>query len=109
MVKMHDKYREQGVRFISMCLDERDDHQAVEEARQFLARQNATFAHYLMNENITDAFEKLDLLGIPAVFVYDRRGELRYRLTGDDPYNQFTEQDVEEAVGQLLKEQPSPS
>jgi len=108
MVRMHDKYRREGVRFISMCLDDRDDHEAVEEAQQFLVRQNAAFTNYLMDENIIDAFEKLDLLGIPAVFVYDRRGQLRCRLTGDDPYNQFTEEDVEEAIAELLREQPPP-
>ncbi|MDA2929489.1 TlpA family protein disulfide reductase, partial [Acidobacteria bacterium AH-259-O06] len=97
MVEMYEKYHPEGVTFVSMCLDDRDDVQAVEGARQFLVEQNATFPNYLMDENIVDAFEKLDLLGIPAVFIYDRRGELRYRLTGDDPNNQFSDRDVEEA------------
>ena len=105
MVTMHGEYRDEGVRFISMCLDNRDDKEAVEAARQFLIEQNATFTNYLMNENITDAFEKLDLLGIPAVFIYDRQGELRHRLTGDDPNQQFTEKDVEEAITELLRAQ----
>ena len=105
MVAMHGEYRDEGVRFISMCLDNRDDEGALEAARQFLVEQNATFTNYLMNENITDAFEKLDLLGIPAVFIYDRQGELRHRLTGDDPNEQFTENDVEEAITELLSAQ----
>ena len=49
-----------------------------------------------------DSFEKLDLLTIPAVFIFDRDGELRYRLTADDPNDQFTERDVEEAILGLL-------
>lgn len=104
MVEMYDKYHPEGVTFVSVCLDDRDDVQAVEGARQFLVEQNATFPNYLMDENIVDAFEKLDLLGIPAVFIYDRRGELRYRLSGDDPNNQFTDRDVEEAIQTLLRE-----
>jgi len=45
---------------------------------------------------------KLDLLGIPAVFIYGPDGSLRYRLTGDDPNNQFTDADVDEAIEELL-------
>ena len=47
-------------------------------------------------------FVKLDLLGIPAVYVYAPDGERRYRLTADDPYNQFTDEDVEDAIQELL-------
>jgi hypothetical protein len=55
-----------------------------------------------MNENMMDAFEMLDLLGIPAVFIYDRNGQERIRLTGDNPNKQFTDKNVEEAIVSLL-------
>ena len=103
MVKLHERYAPEGVDFVSLCLDDREDEQAVERARQFLEEQQATFSNYLMDENIIDAFEKLDVLGIPAVFVHDRAGALRYRLTGDDPNDQFTEEDVEKAIAALLR------
>lgn len=101
MVEMHRRYRDQGVRFVSLSVDNREDQAAIEEARRFLQRQNASFDNYLLDENILKAFEKLDILGIPAVFLYDRAGRRRYRLTGDDPSRQFTEKDIEEAVQAL--------
>ncbi len=102
MVEMSRRYRDRGVRFISLSVDNREDRTAVEEARRFLVRQHAAFDNYLLDENILQAFEKLDLLGIPAVFIYDQSGRRRYKLTGDDPNRQFTEQDVEAAVVSLL-------
>jgi len=102
MVELARRYAKDGVRFVSTCLDDPGDEQAVAYARQFLQEQNATFANYLIDDNIADSFEKLDLLTIPAVFIYGRDGEIRYRLTADDPNNQFTDQDVEEAIEELL-------
>ena len=103
LVELHNRYSGQGVQFFSMCLDDRSESEAIQTARQFLTEQHATFPNYFMDENILDAFEKLDLLGIPAVFVYDRIGVLQYRLTGDDPRNQFSDEDVEQAIETLLK------
>ncbi len=106
MVEMHRRYRDHGVRFVSLSVDNREDQAAVEEARRFLQRQNASFDNYLLDENILKAFEKLDILGIPAVFLYDRDGRRRYRLTGDDPRRQFTEKDIEAALQSLSTTAP---
>jgi thiol-disulfide isomerase/thioredoxin len=102
MVELHNSYRGRDVQFVSMCLDDRSDNEAIAAAHRFLEQNHATFRNYLMDENILDAFEKLDLLGIPAVFIYDREGLLRFRLTGDDPRSQFTDEDVESAIVALL-------
>jgi thiol-disulfide isomerase/thioredoxin len=102
MVELSERYQQDGVRFVSICLDDPGDEQAVAYARQFLREQNATFANYLIDDNVADSFEKLDLLTIPAVFIYGRDGEIRYRLTADDPNNQFTDRDVEAAIEELL-------
>jgi len=105
MVELHDCYNARGVHFVSMCLDDRSDGEAVDKARQFLQKNNATFHNYLMDENILAAFEKLNLLGIPAVFVYDRSGIQQFCLTGDDPRSQFTDAEVQNAIEELLKEE----
>ena len=106
MVEMDRRYRDRGVRFVSLSVDNREDKAAVEEARRFLQKQNASFDNYLLDENILQAFEKLDILGIPAVFLYDRAGRRRYRLTGDDPNHQFTEKDIEQALSTLTEPRP---
>lgn len=102
MIELFHHYHDQGVRFVSMCLDERDDKPAIDRARRFLIKSNATFENYLMDENLMQAFEWLDLIGIPAVIIYDRKGAERFRLTGDNPNQQFTDEDVETAIEQLL-------
>jgi len=104
MIEMFHRYEEQGVVFVSVCLDDPGDAEAVAAARRFLAKQRATFANYLISENTADAFEKLDLMTIPAVFVYGPDGSERFRLTADDPNNQFTDADVEDAILTLLAE-----
>jgi len=102
MVELHDAYASKGVRFVSLCLDDRDDAEALAFAARFLEKQRAPFEHYLMNEKLMVAFEKLDLLGIPAVVIYRRDGEEAARLTGDNPNDQFDDRDIEEAVKTLL-------
>jgi thiol-disulfide isomerase/thioredoxin len=105
MVELNRRYQNQGVAVISMSVDDREDKRAVEIARRFLVKQNASFRNYLMDENILDAFEKLGVQGIPAVFIYDRAGRQRYFLNADDPNHQFSAQDVDDAVAALVSEQ----
>ena len=102
MVRLSERYAERGVQFISTSLDDPTDEQAIAYAKEFLAEQQATFPNYLIDGNVTDTFEDLDLMTIPAVFIYGRDGELRHRLTADDPNNQFTDEDVENAIEKLL-------
>lgn len=105
MVEISKRYNNRGVTFISMSVDDREDKQAVETARQFLRKQNATFRNYLLDENILESFEKLDIPGVPAVFIYDRSRRLRHNLNGNDPNHQFTQKGVEDALAALVAEQ----
>jgi thiol-disulfide isomerase/thioredoxin len=102
MVALDRRWRDRGVSFVSLSVDNREDRQAVDEARRFLVRVGAAFPNYLLDENVLRGLEMLDLSGIPAVLVYDREGRLRHKLTGDNPNRQFTDRDVEEAVKALL-------
>jgi thiol-disulfide isomerase/thioredoxin len=104
MVQLYQQYKDRGVTFVSMDVDDREDKQAVESARRFLRQQNATFRNYLMDENIMQSFEKLGVQGIPAVFIYDRTVRQRYNLNGNDPNHQFTVKDVDDALARLVAE-----
>ncbi|MGH9456977.1 MAG: TlpA family protein disulfide reductase [Thermoanaerobaculia bacterium] len=101
MVDMAAEWEPRGVTFVSLSLDGVDDPETIDQVRGFLEEQNARMPNYLMDEIIPDAFEKLDLLGIPAVYIYDAEGNRTHRLTGDDPNAQFTEADVEAALREL--------
>jgi thiol-disulfide isomerase/thioredoxin len=107
IVELNRRYRDRGVTVVSMSVDDRDDKKAAQMARQFLVKQNARFRNYLMDEPILDAFEKLGVQGIPAVFIYDRTGRRRYFLNADDPNHQFTSKEVDDAIAKLLSE-PGP-
>jgi len=102
MVELHRRYRDRGVQFVSLNLDEQGDAEAIEWANDFLARIGAEIPNYHVDENMTEAFERFDLLGLPAVGILGRDGAEAYRLSGDNPFRQFTEQDVEDAVRELL-------
>jgi len=102
MVEMHHEYQDKGVRFISLNLDEQGDAESIDWCNDFLATTRAVFANYHMDENMSEAFEELDLLSLPAVRIYATDGAEVYRLSGDNPYKQFTEKDVEQAILQLL-------
>ncbi len=103
MVEMHEHFAKDGVSFVSLCLDDRQDKDAMAYATLFLTEMNADFDHFFLDENLMVAFAKLELIGIPAVLIYDRNGEEAYRLTGDDPNNQFGADDVESSIRALLK------
>ena len=102
IVSLHEKYKNQGVTFVSLNLDDHEDQPSLDNAEKFLRKMNAEFDNFWMNENLMTAFEKLDLIGIPAVIIFDRNGEERYRLTGDDPNNQYRGKDIEQAIQNLL-------
>ena len=102
MVEMHHEYADRGVQFISLNLDEQGDTEALEWCNEFLARVKAEFPNYHVAENMTAAFERLDLLGLPVVRIFAPDGSEAYKLTGDNPYQQFTEQDVKDAIVELL-------
>lgn len=104
MVDMHEQYSPKGVEIVALNLDNRQDQAAVQEAQQFLNEINATFDNFHMDENLIDAFEHFKLIGIPAVIIYDGQGKERYRLTGDNPSKQFTDEDIEAAINELLAE-----
>jgi thiol-disulfide isomerase/thioredoxin len=105
MVDMHDEYSPKGVQIVALNLDNRQDTMAVQQAQEFLNEINATFDNYHMDENLIDAFERFKLVGIPAVIIYDGQGRERFRLTGDNPNDQFTDEDIENAINELLAEQ----
>lgn len=104
MVQLDKRYAGRGVQIVSMNLDDRGDSDAIAAANRFLRSVDARFPNYRMDENLMLAFEKLNLIGIPVVLIYDEQGRERYRLTGDNPYKQFTDRDIEIAIQALLDE-----
>jgi thiol-disulfide isomerase/thioredoxin len=99
LVELHQRYGNDGVVCMSVSLDEPKQRDTV---LAFLKSHKAAFPNYLLDEGEA-GWDKLALKGIPAVFVYDRAGQLARKFTNDDPDNQFTYADVEKFVQDLIR------
>ncbi len=102
VVAMNKRFAPKGLAIISLSLDDPTDKAAVAEAERFLKQKNATFTNVLLDENFGEGFDKLNINGIPAVFIFGPDGKEVKRFTMDDPNNQFTYDEVEKAVANLL-------
>jgi thiol-disulfide isomerase/thioredoxin len=102
VVQMHKKFAPMGLAIISLSLDDPSDTAAVAEAEKFLKEKKAVFTNVLLDEASGDGFEKLNINAIPAVFIFGPDGKEVKRFTMDDPNNQFTYDEVEKAVANLL-------
>ncbi len=102
VVDMHAKYAKKGLAVVSLSLDDSDKPKKVAEATAFLKEKKAAFANYLLDETADDAFEKLNITAIPAVFLFGPDGKEVKRFTLEDVNNQFTYDQVEAFVKAYL-------
>lgn len=107
MVEMSNRYPPDQVRFVSVNLDDPGDPEAYISALDFLRSVEARFDHYHITENMMPTFNFFGLQSIPAVSIIDKFGVEFVRLSGDDPNNQFDEEDIEAAIDALLAQVPS--
>jgi thiol-disulfide isomerase/thioredoxin len=103
LVEMHHKYGSKGLAVVSLSLDDPTDATAVAAAEKFLKEKKAVMTNVLLNEDYGDGFDKLAISAIPAVFLYGPDGKEVKRFTMDDPNNQFTYEQVEKEVRNLLE------
>jgi thiol-disulfide isomerase/thioredoxin len=100
LVALHEKYAKDGVVCMSVSVDEPEQREFVED---FLNRQRADFANYLIADENNAWWDKWNIKGIPIVLVFDTEGKLIQKFDRDDPDNQFTYTDVEKLVVELLE------
>ena len=106
LVEMNRKYGGKGLNFASLSLDDTTKPKKVAEALDFLKGSKAEFTNYVLDESQDDAFEKLDITAIPAVFFFGPDGKEVRRFTLEDVNNQFTYDQVETAVKEFLAGKP---
>lgn len=109
VVEMHKKYAEKGLAVVSLSLDDPTEPKAMKEVTKFLTAKGATFPNYVLDEEPTDAFDRLKVGGVPAVFFFGPDGKEILRFSGDDAENPFTYEDVEKAAEALLAGKPVPT
>ena len=106
VLAMHRRFAKKGLSVVSLSLDDPSNKAAVAEAEKFLKEKNSVVTNVLLDEESGAGFEKLDIIAIPAVFIYGPDGKEVKRFTMDDPNNQFTYDEVEKAVVTLLDGKP---
>ncbi len=106
LVELHKKYGPDKVACISLSFDYEgigtpEDQQG--KVLDFLRGQGATFDNLMSNEESDVLYKKFKLAAIPAVFVFDRQGELRKRFDNERAKSK-TEAFSYEQVGALVAE-----
>ncbi len=110
LVELHKKYGPDKLACMSLSFDYEGlgkPEEQVDTVLGFLRSQGATFENLMSNEESDLLYRKFKLAAIPAVFVYDRTGELRKRFDNQkakSPAEQFTYEQVGQLVAELLKE-----
>ncbi len=107
-VEMSHKYADQGLVTISMSFDEAEDPETMGEVVTFLKTKDAQFENLICKlgggEESFAAY-KIESAALPHYKLYDRTGKLRHTFSVDlEAEKQFTSQDVENKVKELLAE-----
>jgi thiol-disulfide isomerase/thioredoxin len=112
LVELHKQYGPQRVACISLSFDYEGIGKPEEQqdrVLKFLRQQGATFDNLMSNEESDALYRKFKLAAVPAVFVYDRAGQLRKRFDNEQAKSKaeaFTYEQVKQLVAELLAEQP---
>jgi len=98
---MHQKYRDKGLVCMSVSVDQPTGKQ---DALQFLNKQKANFPNFWLDEEFEVWGERLNIVAPPAVFVFNREGRRAGKFYSGD--KEYTDEDVETLVNQLLQAKP---
>jgi thiol-disulfide isomerase/thioredoxin len=100
LVKLSHNYAEQGVVCVSVSVDDPEQGELV---LKYLKSKKATITNFILDEDPSVWQDKWDITAIPAVFVYGVDGRIAAKFDHNEPQNDFSYDDVEDAVDDLLK------
>lgn len=93
LMKLQEKYRDKGFAVVGVSMDEG----GASSVGKFLAKQKITYPVILGDSELTRGFG--GVIGVPATFLVDRKGELAIRFDGF-----ASEDELQEEIEKLLKE-----
>jgi thiol-disulfide isomerase/thioredoxin len=102
LLKLQKRHVAEGVICISVSVDD-FDHRDL--ALAFLKAKHATIDNYLLDEDAAVWQDEWRLNAIPAVFVFDRRGRVAAKFDHNRPGRDYTYDDVEDAVEDILDDE----
>jgi thiol-disulfide isomerase/thioredoxin len=105
LVEMHRQYASEGLACFSVCIPQSDKEPLKDKpkALEFLTRQNATFANFLLENGWRVCNDRWNIENVPATFVFDREGRRVKKFNGTGPNDQYDMGDVEKLVVELLR------
>ncbi len=93
LVEINEKYKDKGLTIIGISEDKSSDEKVQREAKKF-------GINYLVLHDKDNSFGSLfGFSGIPSLYVFNRRGELKTAMPGYDPDE---EKQLDQAVQQVL-------
>jgi len=98
LVKMHEQYAKHGMTLVSMNIDPPDDAAVRQKVVEFLNDKHAHFPNLVIAEGAKrkDWLRAVGEEGLPATWVYDRKGKLVEKFNG------VKYEEVEELVDDLV-------
>lgn len=104
LVDLHKQHGSEQVACMSLSFDFEGGRDAKPEdvegvVHDFLRSQGATFENMMSNEESDVLYRKFKLNSVPAVFVYDREGNLKERFEKEGSYEK-----VRALVAELIQE-----
>jgi hypothetical protein len=101
LAELNRKYGPQGLAVISLLFDA-SNQAALVEAERSLNEMNTGVTDMLVNEDSTSGCKKLGVNALPAVVVYNSKGETVNKFTTADSKHPFPYNQVEKEVADLL-------
>ena len=101
-VELRARYRERGVEFLTLSLDDVGPAKNVGKVESFLRLQATGMPNYILLDPLSDSMELLEISGLPAVLIYRPDGSVAYRLEGDEFDNRISPGDIEAAIQSLI-------
>jgi hypothetical protein len=93
---MHKKYAQGGLVAVSVSVDPLEDD-AEKRVLKFLQSKGATFTNLLLDEPPEVWQEKLHIIAVPCIYVFNRQG--KWTKFSDD----INHEEIEKLVVELLK------
>ncbi len=72
---MHRRYKDQGVVVISVSTDDITDEGTPATVKKFLEKHKATMTNFLLDEKDEVWKDKLNVLALPCVYVFNKAGQ----------------------------------
>jgi thiol-disulfide isomerase/thioredoxin len=102
VVAMHRKYAKDGLTVVSVSVDDVSDPEARERVKAFLQQQRSPCRNLLLAEKPDVWVPRLKMNSIPCMFLFDQRGRLINRWTG----NEVDLPTIEKRIVSLLNSEP---